>query len=160
MFTRRFEPLDLLDRMSEAFDVARDFDSFFDFADSMFPDDMLGLFEGDWSPRLDVYENDDAYFIKIDLPGIDSKNIELSVTDNVLTIKGERERTSQESISQKKGRRYRREERACGLFHRTVPLPAPVDSGNVDARLKDGVLYVTLPKREEAKPKKISVNVA
>jgi len=160
MFGRKFEPLDLLERMTEAFDVARDFDSFFEFADSMFPDNMLGLYEGDWSPRLDVYENDDAYFVKVDVPGIDQKDIDMNITNNVLTIKGEKKSSSQDDASKRKGKRYQREERIYGSFHRTVPLPTPVETDNVDAKLKDGVLYVTLPKREEAKPKKISVNVA
>lgn len=159
MFGRR-QPFDLLERMTEALDVYRDFDSFFDFADTLFPDDMLGLYEGDWSPRLDVYENDDAYFIKVDVPGIDQKDMDISVTNDVLTIKGEKKSTSSEDASKRKGKRYQREERVYGSFHRTVPLPTPVDTDNVDAKLKDGVLYITLPKREEAKPKKISVNVA
>jgi HSP20 family protein len=59
----------------------------------------------------------------------------------------------------KKGRRYQREERMYGSFQRTVPMPMPVDADNVDAKLRDGVLYITLPKREETKPKKINVSV-
>ncbi len=160
MIVRRYQPLDVFERMSEAFDMARNLDELFDFDEPMLTNNTWGVYEGDWSPRLDVYEDDDAYFMKVDVPGIDPKDVELSVTNNVLTIKGTRKSISEEDDSKKKGRRYQREERFYGTFHRTVPLSLPVDAGKVDAKLVDGVLHITLPKREETKPKKIIVQVS
>lgn len=160
MIVRRYEPFDMFERMTEAMGMARDLDDFFSFDESMHTNNTWGVYEGDWSPRLDVYEDDDAYFVKVDMPGIDRKNIELSVTNNVLTIKGERKSGSEEDTSKKKGRKYQREERFYGTFHRTIPLTLPVESSKVDAKLVNGVLRITLPKREETKPKKISVNVS
>ncbi len=159
MIVRRYEPFDMFERMSEALGMARDLDDFFSFDESMHTNNTWGVYEGDWSPRLD-YEDDDAYFIKVDMPGISQKDVELSVTNNVLTIKGERKSVSEEDTSKKKGRKYQREERFYGTFHRTIPLALPVESNKVDAKLVDGVLHITLPKREETKPKKISVNVS
>jgi len=153
MIIRRYDPFDVFDRMSA------ELEDWFDLAGSSATSDILGLYEGDWSPKLDVFENDDAYFVKIDIPGIEQKDLQLSVSNNVLTLKGKREQKSHEDEGKKKGNRYQREERFYGTFQRTLPFPMPVDSENISANLKDGVLYVTLPKREETKPKKITVNV-
>lgn len=155
---KRYDPFDMFEKMSDALDFARDVDNWFDFTESMFPDNTWGLFEGDWSPRLDLFENDEAYFIKIDVPGIEQKDIDIDILNDVLTIKGQRKLVEDED-GRKIGRKYQREERIFGSFHRTVPLPLPVDAAHVDAKLKDGVLYLSLPKREETKPKKISVKV-
>ncbi|MFW6139382.1 MAG: Hsp20/alpha crystallin family protein [Spirochaetota bacterium] len=159
MDIRKYDPFDMLDRMADAFDFTRDIDRWFDW-DLMRPSDTWGLYEGDWSPRLDVFENDDAYFIKMDVPGVEQKDIELNVTNDVLTIKGQRKSEAAEDRGKKKGDKYQREERMYGSFHRTIPLPSPVDTNNTDAKLRDGVLYITLPKKEETKPKKINVNVS
>ena len=156
---RRYDPFKLFDRMTDAFDFAREFDTLFDLTNEMSRNNIWGLYEGDWSPRLDMFENDDAYFLKVDLPGVSEKDLELSVTNDVLTLKGKREQVIEEAEAMKKGRRYQREERMYGRFQRTLPLPLPVDADNVDAKLREGVLYITLPKREEMKPRKISVSV-
>jgi HSP20 family protein len=158
MKVQRYDPFDVFERMSEAFDLG--IENWFDVPMTGFPENTWGIYEGDWSPRLDMYEDDDVYFIKVDVPGIDPENIDLNITNDVLTIKGERKHHTKEDESKKKGQRYKKEERMYGTFHRTIPLPMPVDSGNIDANLKDGVLYITLPKREETKPKKISVSVS
>ncbi len=157
MAVRRYDPFDLLERMSDVFE--RDLSDWFYLPETV-AQNAWGLYEGDWSPRLDMFEDNEAYFVKIDVPGIDSKDIDLSVRNDVLTIKGERKPEEKGDASRKKGRQYSREERIYGSFHRTVPLPLPVDAEHVDARLQDGVLYITLPKREETKPKKITVNVS
>jgi HSP20 family protein len=155
---RRYDTFNIFDRMNDAFDFAREFDSLFDLTNEVSRNNVWGVYEGDWSPRLDLFEDDDAYFLKVDVPGVSEKHLELSVTNNVLTLKGKREQASGDVESRKKGSRYQREERIYGTFQRTVPLPLPVNAGNVDAKLRDGVLYITLPKREEMKPKKISVS--
>ncbi len=107
-----------------------------------------------WTPAVDVYETKDAVVVEIEAPGLDKKDLHLSIQDNVLTVKGER-RWQEE----KKERNYHRVERVYGSFQRSFTLPASVDSNRVKATYKDGVLTITLPKVEEAKPKEISVKV-
>lgn len=153
MAITRFDPFDVFDRLMDL-DLnnlmrSRELPSF----------GSWGLFEGDWSPRLDLFENDDAYYVKIDVPGLDAKDIDLNVTNDVLTVKGERKAEASEGDRQKR-EQYQREERVYGSFHRTLPLRTPVDAERVDAKLNNGVLYITLPKREETKPRKINVSVS
>lgn len=155
---RRYDPFNLFDRVNDAFDFAREFDSLFDLTNEVSRNNVWGVYEGDYSPRLDLFEDEDAYFIKVDVPGVSEEDLELSVTNNVLTLKGKRVHAGGDAESRKKGNRYQREERIYGTFQRTVPLPLPVNAENVDAKLRDGVLYITLPKREENKPKKITVS--
>lgn len=111
-----------------------------------------GIFDRAVSPALDVMENSDNYVVRCDLPGVDQKNLEVSVEGDVLTIKGEKKYEKRE-----KDARYYRNELWEGSFQRTLSLPAGVDSDKVDAELKDGVLTITLPKKEEHKPKQITV---
>jgi HSP20 family protein len=151
-----YNSLNVFDRFNEVVNLAREFEDKFGTFRTQTPDNTWGLFEGDWSPRLDLFENDDAYFLKVDVPGVNEKDLELSLTNDVLTLKGKRD----QSVGEKRGRRYQREERVFGSFQRTIPIPAPVNSEHIDANLKDGVLYITLSKREETKPKRISVSVS
>ncbi len=111
-----------------------------------------GLFERTFSPALDVMENANGFTVTCELPGIDKKEIDISIASNVLTIKGQKKGETEE----KKGKFYRRESWS-GSFHRTLPLPALVDGDKISALLENGVLTITLPKKEEAKPKQISV---
>jgi HSP20 family protein len=145
----------MMDRMRDAFDEFGMSDLF----SPLFTNNAWGLYEGDWSPRLDLFEDDDSFFVKVDLPGMKADDIDISVTNDVLTIKGAR-KTDAGGDREKKGRKYAREERFYGTFQRTVPLPMPVNNDMVKAQMRDGVLYVTLPKREETKPKKITVKVS
>jgi HSP20 family protein len=101
---------------------------------------------GAWEPKVDVSETKDAVIVKAEIPGVDQKDIGLSLQEGVLTIKGEREEEKEE-----KDKRYHRVERSYGAFARTIRLPATVDSGKVSATFKDGVLTVTLPKTAAAK---------
>jgi len=105
-----------------------------------------------WAPRMDVEETEDAYVIHADLPGIDKKDLNISLQDNVLTIKGERKH---ENKKETKNRFYL--ERAYGNFYRTITLPEKVKEEEIKAKYKDGVLTITLPKSEEAKPKLIEI---
>jgi len=113
-----------------------------------------GIFDRAMSPAVDVVEGDDAYTLYCDLPGIDQKDVDLSIASNVLTIKGEKK-----DEAKSKARRIYRRETWEGSFQRTISLPTEVDSGKVNAELKDGVLTITLPKREETKPKQIELKV-
>jgi HSP20 family protein len=106
------------------------------------------------SPSVDYDEDENNVMIKADLPGIDKKNIDVHVQDGVLTIKGERK---EEEKSKKHGARVT--ERYYGSFYRQISLPTAVDETKVAAEYKDGVLSLTLPKKEEAKPKQIKVDV-
>ena len=111
-----------------------------------------GLFDRSFSPALDVTESEDAFTVRAELPGLSEKDLDVSIASNVLTIRGEKK----EDKERKNGKIYRRETWS-GSFQRTLPLPLSVDAGNVKADLKDGVLTLVLPKREEAKPKQITV---
>jgi len=111
-----------------------------------------GLFERTFSPAIDVLESDDGFEVLCDMPGIEIKDVEISIAGSVLTIKGERKAGG----SAGNGNVYKTDTKA-GRFQRTVQLPLPVDPDKVDAVLKDGVLQIALPKDEELKPRQISV---
>ncbi|MDX9800706.1 MAG: Hsp20/alpha crystallin family protein [Spirochaetia bacterium] len=113
-----------------------------------------GLFDRNFSPAVDVVESENDYSVICELPGIDSKDIDLSITSNVLTIKG-----TKKSESEDKNGKYYKKESWTGSFQRTLPLPAAVNGEMIKADLKDGVLTVILPKKEEAKPRSIAVKV-
>lgn len=130
-----------------------DLNRLFDFSLSSSTRDA-GLFSG-WSPALDVHQDKDNVFVKCELPGLKKEEIEISLHDGMLSISGERKN---ESVK-KEGESFR-SERFFGKFHRSVALPTAVETGKVKAAYKDGILTVTLPKSEEAKPKQIEVNVS
>lgn len=111
------------------------------------------LFNG-WTPALDVYQNADNVVAVIELPGMHKEDIDISLHDGTLTIAGERK-----SESEQREEQAERTERFVGKFRRSITLPTRVDAGKVSASYKDGVLTVTLPKAEEAKPKKIEVSL-
>jgi len=107
-----------------------------------------------WTPALDVYEDKDQFVVKAELPGMKRDDIEVSLHDGSLTISGER-KSEQES---KESGVYR-SERYFGRFQRTLDLPTGVADDKVKAEYRDGILSITLPKVEEAKPKHITVSV-
>ena len=116
--------------------------------------DMQGLFEGTFSPAIDIIETGDEVIVTCDLPGVELKDIDVSVASIVLTIKGEKK-----DKSETKSSRLYRKETWSGSFQRTLSLPTSVDPNKVKAELKDGILNITFQKREEVKPKQISVQV-
>jgi HSP20 family protein len=101
---------------------------------------------GDWAPALDVSETKDAVMVKAEVPGMESRDIQLSLEDQLLTLKGEKKQEKEE-----KDEHYYRMERSYGAFVRTVRLPATVDGSKVTATFKNGLLKVTLPKSATAK---------
>lgn len=105
-----------------------------------------------WGPQLDLSETDKELTIKAELPGVDAKDVEINVTGNVLTIRGEKRQEHEE-----KKRDYHYVERQYGSFHRSVPLPTYVNAEKVDANYRNGVLTITLEKRPEARAKRIEV---
>jgi HSP20 family protein len=106
-------------------------------------------------PALNLTDDGSNFYVRAELPGVDPENLDISVVEGQLLIRGERKIQPEE---QKAG--YHRRERESGIFRRTMTLPAKVDPGKVAADLKNGVLTVTLPRAEEAKPRKISVKTA
>jgi len=113
-----------------------------------------GLFDRNVTPAIDFVEGENDYTVKCELPGLEQKDVDVSIASNVLTIKGSKE----ENREEKKGKYYKKEIWS-GSFQRTISLPSSVDSSKIFALLKDGVLSITLPRKEETKPKQISVNV-
>lgn len=110
--------------------------------------------EGIWQPAVDIYETQDSIVIKAELPDVDQKDIDVRIEDGLLTIKGERKHESEV-----KKENYHRIERYFGSFQRSFKLPGTVDQEKVQASCEKGVLTVTLPKKEEIKPKQINVEV-
>ena len=108
-----------------------------------------------WAPPVDIYENGDNLVLKAELPGINADDVEIRVEDNTLYLKGERK-----FEKEVKEQNYHRVERSYGTFTRTFSLPNSIDSDKVAANYKDGVLTLTMPKKEEAKPKTIKINVS
>jgi len=108
-----------------------------------------------WTPAFDVYENKDNLVVKAELPGMKREDINVSLHDGSLIISGERK-----SETHEEGTEVYRAERFFGKFQRVITLPTTVAANKVKAEYKDGILAITLPKSEEAKPKQIEVNVA
>lgn len=109
----------------------------------------------EWKPLLDVVETKDGISLKIDVPGVKQEDINISIEDNMLTVKGERKNESEVSDEG-----FTRIERSFGAYQRSVALPPTVDTDRVKATYKDGVLEIQLPKKEEARPKAIKVEAA
>jgi len=107
-----------------------------------------------WTPALDMHEDRDNIYVRVELPGMKREEIDLQLHDHTLTISGERRAENKEEDAE-----VYRAERYVGRFQRSVQLPRPVDVAKVKAQYRDGILTVTLPKAEEAKPKQIEVKV-
>lgn len=120
---------------------------------SMLPD-LIMEYERDWSPRLDVSETDTAIEVIADLPGLEKKDIEISLDNGVLVIKGERKEEHKETE-----KHVHRMERRYGSFYRALRLPAEVKTDKIEASFKNGELKVTLPKSEEAKKRITNIQV-
>jgi len=108
-----------------------------------------------WSPAVDIYETDSEVVLKAELPEVNQKDIDIQVENNTLTLRGERKldkETKQEN--------FHRIERAYGIFSRSFTLPSTVDQERIKADYRDGILRISLPKREESKPKQIKVAVS
>ncbi|ADK80812.1 Hsp20/alpha crystallin family protein [Sediminispirochaeta smaragdinae] len=142
---------------ANALDPGREFDrlqneinKLFDFT---YPD-AGGLFDRHFNPAVDITETNDAFKVMLDLPGVNRKDVDVSIAGNVLTVKGEKKEEKK-----REGAKLYRSESWNGSFQRTLSLPDGVDPDKVSAAMADGVLTITLAKREEVKPKQISVKV-
>lgn len=139
----RMDPFNGLTRWGETLDQF-----FNDYWKQEAPEASQGLL----SPAMDVSEDKNVLRVTAELPGLENKDIAIEVKNHVLTIRGEK-RIESES----KDRSFHRIERRYGSFYRALALPETVDSGRIDATFKNGVLTLTMPKREEAKPKSITI---
>jgi len=109
--------------------------------------------EHDWTPAVDIHEEDNRYLLTADIPGVHRSDVEITLEDGVLTVKGERK---PETGAAKEG--YRRRERVYGTFLRQFNLPDTIDTANISAKAEDGVLKIEIPKQEKLQPKKITVS--
>jgi HSP20 family protein len=130
-------------------EMNRMFDSFFN----------RGIQDGDsmlsaWTPAVDIAEHDDEYLVKVELPGVSKDDVKITLESNVLTIRGEKKQEKETNNED-----YHRVERSYGSFERAFTLPTTVKNEKIDASFKDGVLKISLPKAEEAKPRQIEVKV-
>jgi HSP20 family protein len=114
-----------------------------------------GSFGNFWSPAVDIREREDAYLVEVELPGLTKDDVKITMENNILTIQGEKKHEKEE----KRGN-YHRSERLYGSFQRSFTLPSSVKNEKIEAQYKNGILTVTLPKVEEAKPKAIEVKVS
>jgi HSP20 family protein len=123
-------------------------------------DDLLGrpswlvpVEERGWMPAVDVFEKEDKFVVKAELPGMKEEDIDVSVIGDTLSIKGEKK-----TETEIKDENYYRCERSYGSFYRSIPIPSNVDANKIEASFEDGILEVALPKSAKVKPKKIAVS--
>ncbi|HEV7768966.1 MAG TPA: Hsp20/alpha crystallin family protein [Thermoanaerobaculia bacterium] len=106
-----------------------------------------------WNPPVDVLEENDKIFVKVEAPGVDEKDFHVTFEDGLLTITGERQ------FERRDDRNYHRIERSYGTFTRSFTLPSSIDANQIKADYRNGVLEIEIPKKEESRPKQIQVNV-
>ncbi|GDX09047.1 molecular chaperone [Verrucomicrobiota bacterium] len=135
-------------------DMQRRFSTLLDIAPTGNGGEKEMLTVTEWSPSVDISEDDKEFLVKAELPDVKREDIKVNVENGVLTITGERKFEKEE-----KGKKYHRIERSYGSFTRSFTLPEAVKADKVAAEFKDGLLHVRLPKDESAKPKNIAVNV-
>lgn len=136
----RYEPWSLLNQLSKELDR------------SFRGNENSDVATSDWTPAVDIKEQDDSFVIVADIPGVDPKDIEVHMENGVLSIKGERESEKKE---EKEG--YKRVERSYGSFYRRFSMPETADASKINAKSKNGVLEITIPKQEKEQPRKIEV---
>lgn len=136
----------------------RELDEPHDYLNSLFYRSISPLFRGFpleeryWGPAMEITEADDKYIIKAELPGMKREEIEVISIDHTLSIKGEKK--DKEEVNEDG---YRYSEVSYGTFHRTVTLPADVTPGKIQASYEDGVLVINIPRTQESKPKKVTI---
>lgn len=149
MSLSNYEPWSLLDRFQQQLNQLG-------YADRQLStegvNDASNIVTSHWRPAVDIKEETNRFLITADLPGVDPKDIEITMENGVLTIKGER---TSEATEEKEG--YKRVERVSGTFYRRFSLPDSADAENIEASGKDGVLTITLPKHEKVQPRRIEV---
>ncbi|MEJ2761914.1 MAG: Hsp20/alpha crystallin family protein [Gammaproteobacteria bacterium] len=142
----RYEPFALLDRLNRELGRAG-------WLEPAEAEDSSDVVVSHWRPAVDIKEEPDRFVILADLPGVDPEEIEITMENGVLTLKGER---STEKKEEREG--YKRVERARGTFYRRFSLPDTADAEKIEAHSKDGVLEIVLPKHAKVQPKRITVS--
>lgn len=145
MSLAHYEPWGLLDRLGQL--------AYADKSLSNNDSDYSNIATSHWRPAVDIKEEKERFLITADLPGVDPKDIEITMDEGVLTLKGERQSETRE---EEEG--YKRVERVSGTFYRRFSLPDTADAERIEATGKNGVLEITLPKHEKLQPRKIKVN--
>ncbi|MDR3610913.1 MAG: Hsp20/alpha crystallin family protein [Ignavibacteriaceae bacterium] len=145
--------------MRDLMSVEREFNRIFNSLDR-----KLGFGESDreneefenavWMPLTDILEDDNQYYLNIDLPGIKKEDVKINYTNGQLSISGERKMESEE-----KNTKYHRAERSYGKYYRSFTLPQKIKENEINAEFKDGQLKISIPKSEEAKPKQLEIKV-
>lgn len=151
----RWNPVHELDRWPSDFvgiqrDINRLFDNFFRTGLPVEETMATSYF----APAVDIAEQENEYVVKVELPGVAKEDVKISVESNTLTIKGEKKQEKEE-----KNKNFHRVERSYGSFQRSFTLPSTVKNDKIDALFNNGILTITMPKSEEAKPKQIEVKV-
>jgi len=145
MAIQRWRPFGVLSSLQK--DINRLFEDFW-------PMHKENLEEGALSPALDVSEDENNVYVVADLPGVEEKDVKLNFQNGILILSGEKQEEKET-----KGKNFHRVERSYGSFSRSISLPSEVNAEKATAGYKNGVLRVTLPKQEEAKPKEITIKV-
>jgi len=114
----------------------------------------MGEFFNGWAPALDLSEDKDNLVATVEIPGLSKENLDVSVHEGVLNVSGERVKANERETGE-----AHRQERVYGRFHRSISLPKPVKVDSIKATYRDGILTVTMPKTEQAKPRQIEVSV-
>lgn len=148
MSLMRYEPYSLLDQLQREF-----FRSALTNPSARNNGDSSDVETSDWRPAVDIREEENRYVIHADIPGVAAKDIDITMENGILSIKGERK---DETTEERNG--YKRVERVRGTFYRRFSLPDTADAERIEARSKDGVLEIVLPKHEKVQPRRITVN--
>ncbi len=145
----KYEPYSLLDQLQ------RDFlrNTGLPYSSEGAGEDGSNIEVSDWRPAVDIKEEKERYVIHADLPGVEAKDIEITMENGILTFKGERKMDKEEEHEG-----YKRVERVRGTFYRRFSLPDTADTDNIEARSRDGVLEIAVPKHEKVQPRRITVN--
>ncbi len=143
-----------VDPFSELEALQREMNRLFDLSYSGKSGQDTSLLAGNWSPAIDVYDSKDNLLVKAEIPGLSKDEIHVSIQDDQLVIQGEKKQDQEV-----KEENFYKTERFYGSFYRSVQLPSAIEADKVNAKYEDGVLSLTLPKKEEAKPKQITVDI-
>lgn len=143
----------------ELLNIEKEFNRMFNLLGNRFTakndgEETNGYSIAEWSPLTDIYEDDDNFKLKIDLPGVKKEDVKISYVDGQLSISGERKQEDENKNS-----KYHRIERTYGKYYRTFTLPAKIKEDQIEAQFKDGQLVINIPKSEEAKPKQLEIKV-
>jgi len=142
----------------ELLNIEKEFSRMFDLLGNRFGNktndetEQYGL--ADWAPLTDIYEDDNNFKLKVDLPGIKKEDVKISYSDGQLSISGERKQETENKNS-----KYHRVERLFGKYYRSFALPKKILEDKIEAEFKDGQLIINIPKSEEAKPKQLEIKV-